>query len=180
VTRYAHDVCFGRCMPTCAPPSADIPAQILNPWVWNVDSGGLKFKRHIPWLWHSGVIVAVIATVTPFVTKFVPPPDPRQGKAPLMSGLPLDDGTLNVWTAEWENSPGTVRRNYARNKVRLVSRVHRVLQLSLSEVRKKVRVLGRLQVQHVSRWLMVNKRCCTEPCHEQLEREAQAGSAGCV
>lgn len=64
-------------------------SSILDPWVWNVQSGGFVFKRTLPWLWHSGVIVTVIALLTPFITTYVPPPDTSKDE----SEADTSDGT---------------------------------------------------------------------------------------
>lgn len=113
---------------------------ILNPWLWNVNSGGVSFKRTLPWLWHSGIIVAIIAVLTPFITPFRAPPLITD-KESLISGLRLDDGTLNPVqgrpVAAHSHDTPTPHERFQRIRLRLMA-VAMMKSVNKKERRKKV------------------------------------------
>ena len=42
----------------------------LDIQVWYVKEGGVSFKRHFAWIWHSAVITGLVALLTPFIVPF--------------------------------------------------------------------------------------------------------------
>lgn len=63
--------------------------KILNPTVFYVNSGGVYIKRTFDWLYHSGVVVFVIAVLTPFILPYKKIVDPE---LTVQTGLGVENG----------------------------------------------------------------------------------------
>lgn len=100
---------------------------ILNPYVWDINSGGVRLKRQFPWLWHSGVVVLVVGLVTPWMVDYTP-------SGPLIS-LPLGAAP----DAPFMGSSARSRPKFKKivRKVMLASRVVRYLKVDKAQRRRQ-------------------------------------------
>lgn len=82
----------------------------MNPWLWNIKSGGLTFKRTFPFLFHSGVVVVVIGLLTPYVTPH------RIPAAQAISAIKYHDPTLTFPSA---NDRSAFQRLYLKLRLKM-------------------------------------------------------------